>query len=144
MGACGGVCSGDQSEAAVGAGPHMFTGSIPPVKALIGRSRTRTGARDDRNRSRLTVVDSTLFDAFERMTAHLGEPSAVTRRIWTCSRTLESFLRVRAAVWPNRVRNVTSLPARTAAAMFSRRPRSSEGAVGKTNRSNGGKLFAGF
>lgn len=40
--------------------------------------------------------------------------------------------------------NVISVPARGCCSVFSRRPASSQGAVGKTNRSNGGRLVAGW
>lgn len=65
VGACGGVCSADQLETAVAAGPHMFTGSIPPVESPLGLRWRRTGCGSSWNRSRLTVK----FQSFVTHTA---------------------------------------------------------------------------
>lgn len=61
VGACGGVCCTDQLQPALAGGPHMFTGSIPPVEALHGGSNSRTGFHCNWSWSHKTVVFSTGF-----------------------------------------------------------------------------------
>lgn len=61
MGLCGGVCCADQSRRSSAGGPHMFTGSIPPVEAQLGR---RSGAGSNRIRSHLTPAFSPVFSSY--------------------------------------------------------------------------------
>lgn len=81
VGACGGVCCTDQLQPAFAVGPHMFTGSIPPVKALLGERHPRTGASSGGSWSHLTAVFSTVFNIRRGIAEDTTRSNEIIRRI---------------------------------------------------------------